>query len=587
VGARISPTSERFGSLFSGLTRRSPRPLYCLAVVDTPHSPPRELVAGKYELLRLVAEGGMGSVYEARNTSTFKRCALKLLASPELEQHPEIVQRFFLEARAASVLESEHIVQVFDSGIDNETGRPYIIMEYLRGEDLKDALERRGPLEPAVAAKIALQAATGLAKAHEFGVFHRDIKPANLFLSRRDSGEMCVKILDFGIAKVKAETGLMVPGTLTRTGGLLGTPLYMSPEQVRRPGSVDARSDVWSLGIVLFECLSGDVPFPSGTTVGELMADVLTSELRLLQDLSPWVPSELAAIVHQALSRDLSRRFPDAGAMRDALAQVVAGSASFHERDLLGVSASDKTKISPRLVLLHDQEVLGAPATALTRADPAPRPRPIGHEPTWVSPSSDPVPPGAATTSVREQRRITKAMFGALGILAALALGMALLARSSAGNRRGVASSAASLHAAATLSAPTPSAEPNPPAARPSTERVLWLRVPPGSTVRVNGNSEPVKDGRVAVRGIVGETPMIELARRKQALRTRIAITDDGLLPDQLNFTSVAGTPAVSARPVHGAAKEGAGASAGTPKPAESVPASRPSPELIESTNEF
>jgi serine/threonine-protein kinase len=105
-------------------------------------------VAGKYELIRLVAEGGMGSVYEARNTSTLKRCALKLLSSPELEQHPEIVQRFLLEARAASVLESEHIVQVFDAGIDNQTGRPYIIMEFLRGDDLKTTIERHGALEP-------------------------------------------------------------------------------------------------------------------------------------------------------------------------------------------------------------------------------------------------------------------------------------------------------------------------------------------------------------------------------------------------------------------------------------------------------
>jgi serine/threonine protein kinase len=524
----------------------------------------------------------MGAVYEARNTSTFKRCALKLLSSPELEQHPEIVQRFILEARAASVLESEHIVQVFDSGIDNETGRPYIIMEYLRGEDLKTTIERHGALDPWIAAKIALQTATGLAKAHELGVFHRDIKPANLFLTRRDSGEICVKLLDFGIAKVKAETGLVTAGTLTRTGGLLGTPLYMSPEQVRRPANVDARSDVWSLGIVLFECLSGDVPFSCSGSVGELMAEVLTAELRLLQDLSPWVPSDLAAIVHQALSRDVSRRYPDAGAMRDALAQALSGKSGFHENELMAVSFADKTRISPRLVLLHDQEMRGAPAAAPTRADP-PRGRPIGHEPTWVS-SSSPAPKSAATTTAREHRRTAKAMFGALGVLLTLGLGTAALTRAPSAKRAEAPSASAALHAASTRR-PTalilPSSTGALPAAKP--ERELWLRIPPQTAARVNGNSVTAEAGRILLRGAVGETPLVELTRGKLKLTTRIAITDSGLLPDHLELSSTPTTPALS-KPAANPAESPAPALA---KPAPPPSAARPSPKLIESTSEF
>lgn len=525
----------------------------------------------------------MGSVYEARNTSTLKRCALKLLSSPELEQHPEIVQRFLLEARAASVLESEHIVQVFDAGIDNQTGRPYIIMEFLRGDDLKTTIERHGALEPWIAAKIALQAATGLAKAHELGVFHRDIKPANLFLTRRDSGDVCVKLLDFGIAKVKAETGLITAGTLTRTGGLLGTPLYMSPEQIRRPASVDARCDVWSLGIVLYECLSGDVPFPNSGSVGELMAEVLTAELPLLQDLSPWVPSDLAAIVHQALSRDVSRRYANAGAMRDALGQSLSGKSNFHESELMGVSSADKTRISPRLVLLHDHEMRGTTNSAPTRHDP-PRGRPVGHEPTWVS-SSNPAPRSAATTTAREHRRTTRAMFGALAILATLGLGAAALTRNPSAKRAEAPATSASLHAATTkplLLPPAPPVTTSPPAIA-SNARQLWLRVPPQTSVRVNGSNAKVEDGRVAIHGAIGETPLVELVRGKLKFEARIAITDSGLLPDRLEL-SPGSLAHSSSKPTSAVTND----PASTPiKPTPSASATRPSPKLVESTSEF
>jgi serine/threonine-protein kinase len=543
-----------------------------------------QLVAGKYELVRQVAEGGMGAIYEARNTSTFRRCALKLLSSPEFEQHPEIVQRFFLEARAASVLESEHIVQVFDSGIDNETGRPYIVMEYLQGYDLKNTLEIHGPLEPWVAAKIALQAARGLAKAHELGIFHRDIKPANLFLTRRDSGEICVKLLDFGIAKVKTDTGLLSSGTLTRTGGLLGTPLYMSPEQVRRPATVDARTDVWSLGIVLFECLSGDVPFPSEGTVGELVADVLTSQLRLLQDVSPWVPSNLAAIVHQALSRDLNRRYPDAKAMRDALAQALSGNANFHENALIGVSAADKTRISPRLVLLHDQEMRGT-AAAETRQDP-PRARHVGHEPTWVSSSNAPGKSGATTTA-REKRRLTGAMFGALGILAAFGFGAALFARTKPTTTATTPGPSAAASATVRPARPELALAPLPgpaPSASANNERELWLRVPAQTQVQVNGVNTPVTAGRVAIHGLVGDAPTIELSRGKQRLSTRVAITGGGLLPDHLEFAAMNSAASQSARSTP---NPGSAATVTASKPSPATSASGPSPKLVESTSEF
>src|SRR5262245_41262119 len=161
-----------------------------------------KIVAQKYELVREIGRGGMGAIWEARNQTTLKRCAVKLLQSTEVASNQEMVKRFFREAQASSVVESEHVVSVFDSGFDVETGHPYLVMEMLSGEDLEHVLKRHGALDPHAAAKIALQAATGLAKAHAQGVVHRDIKPGNLFLSQRDSGELLVKILDFGIAKV-------------------------------------------------------------------------------------------------------------------------------------------------------------------------------------------------------------------------------------------------------------------------------------------------------------------------------------------------------------------------------------------------
>src|SRR5262249_27406356 len=145
-----------------------------------------QVVGGKYQLVRLLGQGGMGAVYEGRHQATTKRCAVKLLLAPELAQNHSLVQRFFLEARASSAIESDHVVEVYDSGEDPHTGRPYMVMEYLSGEDLSSVLERLGPLDPHVAAKLVLQAAIGLAKAHDAGVVHRDIKPANLFLTERD-----------------------------------------------------------------------------------------------------------------------------------------------------------------------------------------------------------------------------------------------------------------------------------------------------------------------------------------------------------------------------------------------------------------
>ncbi|HTN88848.1 MAG TPA: serine/threonine-protein kinase, partial [Sorangium sp.] len=213
---------------------------------------------GRYTLGRLLGKGGMGAVYEAVDVALQRRVAVKDIA-PELAHGRSALGRFEREAKAASAVQTEHIVRVLDAGVDRETGSPFLVMELLRGEDLAELLDRLGPLPPGLALRIVAQACVGLQKAHAAGVLHRDIKPANLFLARREEGGgIVVKLLDFGVAKIRPVHDPRRDTTgLTRSGHVLGTPRYMSPEQARGIKDVDHRTDLWSLGVVLYRALAG------------------------------------------------------------------------------------------------------------------------------------------------------------------------------------------------------------------------------------------------------------------------------------------------------------------------------------------
>ena len=217
------------------------------------------IVAGKYKVRRVVGAGSMGVVCEAEHLEIGKRLAIKLIDA-SLAGMKDIAQRFRQEARAASLVESQHIVQVFDVGADEKLGL-YLVMEFLTGEDVAKLLthEKRLPADEAV--RIAVQAARGLAKAHEAGVVHRDLKPANIFLCDREHDEPLVKILDFGISKIIDASRADSKLKLTRAGTVVGTPQYMSPEQAQG-FAVDERTDVWALGLVLYEMLAGVPPTP-------------------------------------------------------------------------------------------------------------------------------------------------------------------------------------------------------------------------------------------------------------------------------------------------------------------------------------
>ena len=307
------------------------------------------VLAEKYELVKLLGQGGMGAVWEARN-HLGKRFAVKLLITQDVAGNPDLAQRFFREAKASAAIESEHIVEVYDTGIDPQTQLPFIIMEMLRGEDLEHMIARFSAVNVLGCARIIAQAATGLSHAHAAGIIHRDIKPANIFMTTRGPGDFVVKILDFGIAKQALEALSATGGAgLTKTGSMLGTPLYMSPEQARGLKTVDARSDIWSLGMCLYEALSGRTPWGEVDTLGELILSICSRDVPKLQDVAPWVPAELAAVTHRALERDLEKRIPSATAFVDALRPFCEGSINLTPEILRGIEDTTRSTTAPRI----------------------------------------------------------------------------------------------------------------------------------------------------------------------------------------------------------------------------------------------
>ena len=276
---------------------------------------PGDVIGERYVVGSLIGEGGMGVVCEATHVALGVPVAIKLIR-PAYKHDTEFVQRFLNEARRAALLKGEHVARVHDVG-QLDTGEPYLVMERLQGVELDAYLNQAGPLLQADAVALVLQVCDGLAEAHAQGVVHRDIKPGNLFLVHLPNGRVCVKILDFGISKQLEDDK---PSTLTNRDRSLGSPWYMSPEQMMDSSSVDHRSDVWSLGIVLYELLTNERPF-DGSTVPEVCAKVLTGTVPPLQSLHGPIDPALQAVVFRCLAKDPNDRYPDVLALADALQQ--------------------------------------------------------------------------------------------------------------------------------------------------------------------------------------------------------------------------------------------------------------------------
>jgi eukaryotic-like serine/threonine-protein kinase len=345
-----------------------------------------DVIAGKYVVERIIGEGGMGVVLAARHLELEQRVAIKFLL-PEIAEQGMAAERFRREARAAARIRGQHICRVLDVGT-LETGVPFMVMEYLEGCDLASELEQRGRLPCEEAIGYVLQACEALAEAHATGVIHRDLKPANLFLEACGDGSRRVKVLDFGVSKSLLDG---TPGrgaaALTKTSSLVGSPLYMSPEQLDSARDVDARTDIWALGVVLYELIAGRTPF-QGDSIPQLVTSVLHDPPRSLSDQDVTVPNGLEAVLWRALSKQRAVRYA-------SVAEFVNALMPFAPPQALGTAGRVSRLLSatePLPASALPSPAPANPARVAQAATPArAKPRDLGGTPlSWVSSGGQP-----------------------------------------------------------------------------------------------------------------------------------------------------------------------------------------------------
>lgn len=363
-----------------------------------------DILAGKYRVDRVLGAGGMGVVVAAHHVELDDRVAIKFLL-PEALHNGEAVARFAREAQAAVKIKSEHVARVTDVGrLDN--GAPYIVMEYLEGLDLSAWLQQRGRLSMEQAVEFVLQACEAIAEAHSLGIVHRDLKPANLFVIRRPDSGLSVKVLDFGIAKRVGAAA----ANITSTAAIMGSPLYMSPEQLTSSKDVDARTDVWALGVILHELLSGESPFLAETMPGVMMK-ITSSEPAPLRASRPDLPAALERVILTCLEKDRSKRFPTVGDLAHALVDFGNPRSRISVERIAGIMAASGVSLSR-------PDVAPPPSVSLSRPDVAP-------PPSAVPPSA--VSANAAGTMAGWDQRTLNAKRGRGPLLAALTGGAVLL----------------------------------------------------------------------------------------------------------------------------------------------------------------
>jgi len=321
------------------------------------------IVAGRYRVERVLGQGGMGIVVQAMHLQLQQPVALKFLL-PEILGDQQVVQRFLQEAQAVVRLRSEHVARVFDVGT-LETGAPYMVFEYLAGADLSSF--PRSQLTVGEIVDLMLQACEALAEAHSLGIVHRDIKPANFFITRRADGSLLLKVLDFGISKVSTRS------QLTAAQAVLGTAAYMSPEQMRSSRDVDHRSDIWSLGIVLYELFQGTPPFDGDS----FSSTVLRVANEPLPRLTVRLPTGLDDIIYRSLEKDPARRFQNTAELAHALAKYAQSEAQavVSVQRAIGIVGLEM----PRAVIAPGQAQYSLPTTISGAAGARATPRPGGR----------------------------------------------------------------------------------------------------------------------------------------------------------------------------------------------------------------
>jgi serine/threonine protein kinase len=318
-------------------------------------------VANKYKVIALLGRGGMGAVYEGENLALGKRVAIKFV-DREYAKDERVTARFAREARAASSIESAHIVTVFDAGV--EDGRPYLVMELLRGEDVGARLRARGELPVVEALHVIAQLLVGLSRAHDAGIIHRDLKPDNVILVPRDGDPHFAKIVDFGISKIQHAQGNTAPLALTQRGTVLGTPYYMSPEQAQSAPDLDARADLYSVGAILFECLAGRPPH-IGQTYEQVIVGICMQDAPDVRTFNKDVPADVADFVKRSLSRDRTQRFDSAAHMLAALIDIAPAERTKAALDVLP-STSKRPHTAPSSLPLSSSDAFAPTLPEMT-----------------------------------------------------------------------------------------------------------------------------------------------------------------------------------------------------------------------------
>ncbi|HTJ80328.1 MAG TPA: serine/threonine-protein kinase [Polyangiaceae bacterium] len=298
---------------------------------------PGDLIQSRYRLNRLLGSGASGSVWAAKNELIDRDVALKIMR-PDVAEDAVALQRFFNEAKASGRVRSSSIVEILDLG-QAEDGSPFLVFELLDGEGLDQRLAREGTLESELACEVFLSVAKALALAHSQGIIHRDLKPANIFLHKDPEGNHIAKILDFGISKIFETNNNF---TLTRTGTVVGSPAYMAPEQASGREDLDGRADVWSLGVVMYEALSGTLPHEA-PNYNALMVRILTQDVDPLLTRKPDLPPALCAVVDKCLRRDRDQRIESAGALEQQIERALSEIKSVRYR-AIGRRASDRAQ---------------------------------------------------------------------------------------------------------------------------------------------------------------------------------------------------------------------------------------------------
>jgi eukaryotic-like serine/threonine-protein kinase len=374
-----------------------------------------QILAGKYRVERVLGIGGMGVVVAGHHVQLDEKVAIKFLL-PAMLHNQEVVARFAREARAAVKIKSEHVARVSDVGT-LENGAPYMVMEYLDGGDLAAWLQKAGPLPIEQAVDFVLQACVGVASAHGIGIVHRDLKPANLFCLRGNDGQFVIKVLDFGISKVTSLSASDAGGGMTHTAAVMGSPYYMSPEQMQSAKEVDARTDIWALGVIVYELLTGTTPFV-GESFTDIAIKVATASFAPLRTFRPDAHPGLEAVVAKCLEKDKKRRYGNVAELALALADFGTKRSRPSIERIVGIIQASGLSAS----------ALALPPSPVVPRTPTPPTKVSTRTETVLQPESvdygslGTMAPSANTAAGVTGRGKTRAMVGGAGILAVTAV---------------------------------------------------------------------------------------------------------------------------------------------------------------------